>query len=60
MPLTPEQLFVVLGLVGKYGPQVIGVVKELLSKKDTTIEDVERVFSGLKPYAAFNIPATVG
>lgn len=40
----------------QYGPQLVTDIKNLLSKKDATIDDVEVLFSNLKPYSYFNIP----
>lgn len=49
------QALIVAGI--QYGPQIVTDIKNLLSKKDATIEDVEAVFANLKPYSDFNIPA---
>lgn len=48
------QALIVAGI--QYGPQIVTDIKNLLSKKDATIADVEAVFANLKPYSAFNIP----
>ena len=55
MPLAQ----LILTLVAQYGPDIIPAVKAVLNKKDATVEDVEVIFTGLKPYADFGIPATV-
>lgn len=52
MPLAQ----LILSLVVQYGPDIIPAVKAVLNKKDATVEDVEAIFAGLKPYAAFGIP----
>ena len=57
--MTPAQIFVILGLVQQYGPDVLNAIKTILSKKDATIEDVELIFAGLKPYSAYGIPDVV-
>lgn len=49
----------ILTLVAQYGPDILTSVKAVLNKKDATVEDVEAIFVGLKPYEAFNIPAVV-
>ncbi len=57
--MTPAQIFIVLGLVQQYGPSIVSGIKSILSKKDATIEDVDAIFAGLKPYEDFGIPTTV-
>lgn len=49
------QALIVAGI--QYGPQIVTDIKNLLAKKDATIEDVEAIFSNLQPYSSFNIPA---
>ena len=46
----------ILTLVAQYGPDIIPAVKAVLNKKDATVDDVETIFAGLKPYDAFGIP----
>lgn len=48
------QALIMAGLT--YGPQIVTDIKNLLNKKDATIDDVEAVFANLKPYSAFGIP----
>ena len=57
--MSPQLIIVVLQLVAQYGPEILTSIKSLMSKSDATIEDVEAIFAGLKPYEAFGIPATV-
>ena len=57
--MTPAQIFIVLQLVTQYGPDIVSAVKSILNKKDATIDDVEAIFAGLKPYESFGIPGVV-
>lgn len=57
--MNPSEILIILGLVQQYGPSILTGIKTIMDKKDATIADVDAVFAGLRPYAAFEIPAIV-
>jgi hypothetical protein len=40
----------------QYGPEFVMQIITILKKPDATIQDVEVLFTGVKPYSAYNIP----
>jgi hypothetical protein len=44
----------------KYGPDFVLSIIALLKKPDATIDDVEKLFATVKPYAAYGIPEKIG
>lgn len=57
--LAPGVGQAVLILLAKYGPSIVPAVRNLLTKADPTVKDVEDLFSVLLPYEAFGIPDKV-
>ena len=55
-PLVP--LLIEAGI--KYGPEFILAVIAVFKKPDATIDDVEKLFANVKPYAAYNLPDKIG
>lgn len=56
-PFIPNPLIAaVLILVAKYGPGVISQIDALLRNPNSTLADVQAIFSDLKPYDFFGIP----
>lgn len=56
-PFVPNPLIsAVLILVAKYGPGVIGQIDALIRNPNSTLTDVQAIFSDLKPYDFFGIP----
>lgn len=45
-------------LVLQYGPEILTSVEALFTKQTVTAAEVQQIFSGLKPYSAFNINPT--
>ena len=44
-------------LVLQYGPGILTAVEALFAKQTVTAAEVQAIFAGLQPYAAFNINA---
>lgn len=54
--MPPELIASLVLLAAKYGPEFVASIIALLKQKTVSIEDVEKLFSNVKPYADYNIP----
>jgi hypothetical protein len=53
--MTIAQIFILLGILEKYGPVFTNSIIALMKKGEATIDDVEKAFKDLKPYEAYGI-----
>ena len=57
--LSVDNILTILQALMKYGPEAYKSIVTLLTKSNPTVADVDVLFAGLKPYAAYNIPDLV-
>lgn len=46
---------ILLQYAAKYGPELVLSVLDAMKKKGITVQEVEAVFAGVKPFSAFGI-----